>query len=72
MSYYVILCHIMSYYDSVKDHIEANDVSEKKQLALTTDAIMKWVDKLDAHHLLKYYNPIIDIDATKWIDMCNC
>lgn len=59
----------MSYYDSVKDRIEANDVSEKKQLPLTTDEIMKWVEALDARHLLKYYNPIIEADKLKWIDM---
>ena len=59
----------MSYYDSVKDRIEANDVSEKKQLPLTTDEIMKWAEALDARHLLKYYNPIIEADKLKWIDM---
>ena len=58
----------MIYFDNVKDHI---DTCVKKQLPLTTDEIMKWVDELDAQHLLKYYNPIIEADKLKWIDMRN-
>jgi hypothetical protein len=58
----------VSYFYNVKDRIEACNV-RKKQLLLTPAEIMKWVDELDAQHLLEYYNPITDIDKTKWIDM---
>jgi hypothetical protein len=56
----------VSYFYSVKDRI---DTCDKKQLPLTTDEIIKWVDELDARHLLEYYNPIIETDQSKWIDM---
>lgn len=56
----------VSYFYSIKGRI---DTCGKKQLPLTTDEIMKWVDELDARNLLEYYNPITYIDEMKWIDM---
>ena len=59
----------VSYFYNVKDRIECDDdddICEKKHQPLTTDEIMKWVDILDARHVLEYYNSII---VKKWIDM---